>query len=186
MDMLAHLWLPIVLSAAAVWVASAVVWMAMPHHKKDWTALPDEAAFYRAFEALKLPPGNYGFPDCKDKAKRNDPEVKRRWEAGEMGLVSVWGKMSMGRNMIVTFLIYVVVSFLVAYLGAAVVKPGTDFASAFKVLGTAGVLAYAFGAAPHSVWMGAYPRAILMCIIDGIVYGLITGAIFAAMWPKAM
>ena len=31
---LAALWLPIVLSAVIVFVVSALVWMAMPHHKR--------------------------------------------------------------------------------------------------------------------------------------------------------
>jgi hypothetical protein len=183
MELLSQLWLPIIVSAVAVWVASAVAWMALPHHKKDWRPMPDEAAFFRAFDSLKFPPGNYGFPDCKDKAKRNDPEVKRRWEAGEMGLLSIWGKMSMGRNMVVTFIVYLAISFFVAYIGAAAVKPGATFSQAFQVLGAAGVLAYAFSHIPGSVWFNHYPRAILMCVLDGIVYGLITGAVFAAMWP---
>jgi len=184
MEFLTQLWLPIVVSAAAVWVASAVVWMALPHHKKDWKAMPDEAAFYRAFDTLKIPPGNYGFPECKNKAQRSDPEVKRRWEAGEMGLLSVWGKVNMGRNMVVTFIVYLAISLFVGYIGKHGVKPNASFSEAFQVLGTAGVLAYAFGHIPQGVWFAQYPRAILMCVLDGIAYGLITGAIFAAMWPK--
>jgi len=184
MELLAHLWLPILVSAAAVWVASALAWMALPHHKKDWKALPDEGAFYRSLEALGIPPGNYGFPDCKDAAKRKDPEVKKRWEAGQVGLLSVWGKVSMGKNMVLTFLVYLVIAFFVAYIGQAAVKPGATFGQAFRVLGSVGVVAFSFGHIPNALWFGHYPRAILMCVLDGIVYGLIMGAIFAAMWPK--
>lgn len=185
MEMLNHLWLPILLSAAAVWVASAVVWMALPHHKGDWKAMPDEGKFFSALESLNLPPGNYGFPDCKSKEKRNSPEVKARWEAGQVGLLSVWGKVSMARNMVVTFIVYLAISLFVAYIAQLAVKPGAGFKEVFQVAGAAGVLGYAFGHIPGSVWFGAYPRAILMCVIDGIAYGLITGAIFAAMWPGA-
>lgn len=184
MDMLAHLWLPIVISAAAVWILSAIAWMALPHHKKDYQNLPDEKAFYAAFDSLKLPPGNYGFPACKDKASRNDPEVKRRWAAGEMGMLSVWGKVSMGRNMVVTFIVYLAISFFIAYIGGVALKPGTDFKHVFQLLGTAGVLAYCFSFIPGGVWFAQSPRALLMCVLDGIVYGLVTGAVFAGMWPK--
>ena len=38
------LWLPIVLSAVLVFLASALVWMALPHHKTDWKGLPNEEA----------------------------------------------------------------------------------------------------------------------------------------------
>jgi hypothetical protein len=187
MELLSQLWLPILVSAAAVWVASAIVWMALPHHKKDWSPMPDEAAFYQAFDSLKFPPGNYGFPDMKDKARCKDPEVKRRWEAGEMGLLSIWGKVSMGRNMVVTFVVYLVISLFVGYIAqlALANKPGAGFKDVFQVAGAAGVLGYAFGHIPGSVWFAAYPRAIAMCVIDGIAYGLITGLVFAAMWPGA-
>ena len=36
------LWLPVLVAAAAVWIASAIVWMALPHHKKDFSKLPSE------------------------------------------------------------------------------------------------------------------------------------------------
>jgi hypothetical protein len=38
------LWLPILLSAIAVWVASAINWMVMPHHESDYRKFPDEDA----------------------------------------------------------------------------------------------------------------------------------------------
>jgi hypothetical protein len=186
MDILSQLWLPILVSAAAVWMASALAWMALPHHKKDWKGLPDEAAFFRAFDGLNIPQGNYGFPHCGDKSRMKDPEVKRRMEAGQMGILSVFGKMNMGKNMVITFVVYLAISVFVAYIGAAAVKRGAGFSEAFRVLGTAGVLAYAFGHIPNGVWFGHYPRAILMCVLDGVVYGLITGAVFAAMWPAAV
>lgn len=35
------LWLTIVLSAVAVFYASFVAWMILPHHKADWNGLPE-------------------------------------------------------------------------------------------------------------------------------------------------
>ena len=35
------LWLPILLSAVVVWILSAVVWMFMPHRKKEFKGLRD-------------------------------------------------------------------------------------------------------------------------------------------------
>ena len=56
------LWLPILLSAVAVWVASAVIWMVMPHHKSDFRKLPDEDAALRALTPQRLVPGQYSIP----------------------------------------------------------------------------------------------------------------------------
>ena len=36
------LWLPILLSSIAVWMASALFWMVSPHHKSDYVRFPDE------------------------------------------------------------------------------------------------------------------------------------------------
>ena len=40
MDFLSPLWLPILLSGVGVWIASAIAWMAIGHHKKDRDAIP--------------------------------------------------------------------------------------------------------------------------------------------------
>ena len=45
MEHLIPLWLPILVTAAVVWVISAIVWMALPHHKQDFIRLPDEDGF---------------------------------------------------------------------------------------------------------------------------------------------
>lgn len=188
MDMLIHLWLPIVASAAAVWIASAMAWMALPHHKHDQKQLPDEAAFTTALRALKLPPGNYGFPHCEHNAQRKDPEFVKRFTEGPTGIMSLWGpmNMNMGRNMILSFLVYLVVSVMVAYIGvAAGFKPGMEHARVFQLLGAAGVLGYSFAFLPCGIWFGQYPRAMLMAVLDGIAFGLITGGIFALLWPGA-
>jgi hypothetical protein len=185
MDMLSHLWLPILVSAAAVWIASAIAWMALPHHRNDFKQLPDENAFSAAIRGLGLAPGNYGFPRC-DHGKMKDPAFQKRWEEGPNGTISVWGKVSMGKNMFATFLVYLVVSILIAYLAAAIpLKPGDAPKHIFQVLGTAGVLAYCFSFIPGGIWFGQSGRALAMSVIDGIVYGLVTGGVFALFWPAA-
>lgn len=184
MDLLAQLWLPILLSAAAVWIASAIIWMALPHHTGDFKGLPDEAAFTDALRRLGIRPGNYGFPHCGSRAQSKDPEFEKRWKEGPVGHISVWGQMNMGRNMVLTFLVYLVVSFFIAYLTAEALARGAPFAKVFQIAGTAGVLAYCFAFIPNGIWFGHYPRAIAMNVIDGVVYGLITGAIFAWLWPR--
>ena len=42
MAFLTALWLPIVLSSIALFIASAVAWMFMPHHKGDFDKLEIE------------------------------------------------------------------------------------------------------------------------------------------------
>lgn len=183
MDLLPHLWLPILLSSIAAWFASAIIWMALPHHKKDHLPLPNEQGFMDSLRAQNIPAGNYAFPHFGEYKKCNTPEAKKLMEEGPLGLISIWGKVSMGRNMALTFLVFLVASALLGYLGAITLPRGASFGRVMQVMGTAGILTYTVSSIPNSIWFGAYTRTIIACIFDGIVYGLITAAIFAAMWP---
>ena len=184
MDLFTHLWIPILASAAAVWVASALGWMFVNHHAKDHEALPNESSAMDQMRSWSLRPGVYGFPHI-DKKDCGSPEAKAKWEAGPCGTIRIWGKVNMGGNMIKTLVVYLVVSVLVGYLGwSALPHAGAPFAKVFQVLGTAGVLAYCFAGLPGDIWFQQSRRAMVMNFIDGIVFGLITGAIFASLWPK--
>ena len=74
------LWLPILLSSIAVWVASALVWTVMPHHKSDWAKLPDEDAARRALIPQGLVPGLYSIPYAVTHKDLEDPETTRKFE----------------------------------------------------------------------------------------------------------
>jgi hypothetical protein len=185
MDLLLSLWLPILLSTAAVWVAASIAWMALPHHKKHFVALPDEQALITHLRAARLAPGNYMFPHFGSHKEASTPEAKAKWKDGPVGNLTIMGPMNMGRNMALSGLVYLAVSFGVAYLGAVALPRGADFWRVMQVLGTAGVLGYTFAFWPSGIWFGVRLRSMLMMAIDGIVFGLITGAIFAAMWPGA-
>ena len=47
-------------------------------------------------------------------------------------------------------------------------------------------MAYTFGWIPHAIWFSMPGRSILAGLADSIVFGLITGAIFAWRWPGMM
>jgi hypothetical protein len=158
--------------------------MMLPHHQNDWRGLPNESAVLDAIRDLNLSPGNYGFPRCDQREQMNDPEFQKRQETGPRGLLSLGGPMSMGRNMFLTFLVFVAVSVSIAYIDGEVLPRGTGFARVFQVPAASGVLAGCFSFIPNGIWFNHYPRAILMNVIDGAAYGLITGAIFAALWPR--
>lgn len=183
MTPITQLWLPIVVSAAAVWIASAIIWMALPHHKKDHARLPDEQAFREFVKSAGIPPGNYGFPEFESHAEANSPEGRKKLEAGPVGMLYVWGPMSMGRNMLLTFLVFLAMGVLAAYAGGSAVAPGAGFGHVFRVLGAIGILAHSFAFLPNGIWFQKSPRALAMNVIDGVVYGLLTGAVFGVLWP---
>ena len=182
---LLELWLPILLSAAAVWFWAFLSWAILPVHKRDFGGLPDEEALLRAVRELNLPQGAYGFPYCKDNAQRNDPAFVEKWKSGPAGLLNLWNpKASMGMNMVLSFVVYLVVSILVGYIGYGAGLPrGAGFGKVFQVLGAAGILAYTFSFLPQMIWFQANGYAKLAGILDGLISGVLTGLIFAWLWP---
>ncbi len=59
---LTALWLPILLSAVFVFVASSIIHMFLSYHKSDFRKLPDEDGAMDALRPLNIPPGDYVMP----------------------------------------------------------------------------------------------------------------------------
>lgn len=184
MEFLSYLWLPIVLSAVLVWIAAAIAWTALPHHKHDWKRLPDENAFLAAIRPLGIPPGNYGFPYCTHGEAKSE-EFQKKWKEGPMGLLCIWpGCGGMGKKMVLSFLIYLVIGTMVAYLADHALEPGAAYLAVFRIVGVAAVLAYTAASLPNAVWFNKPANAVVAELADGIVYGLLTAGTFAWLWPS--
>jgi len=177
------LWLPAIVSAIAVFAASSVVWMALPHHKADIRFLPDQDAFDRAIEPLDIEPGLYMFPWCSGEEMKTDT-FKARFERGPWGIITIMrAKPNFGLNMIKTFLSYLLIALLIAYLAGTTIEPGAAFGRVFGVCGVAGLLGFCTGGMASDFFLGKPTRFVVTGFIDGVFFAAITAAIFAAMWP---
>jgi hypothetical protein len=180
---LSSLWLPIILSGVALFFASWAAWMVLPHHKGEWKGLPDEEGAMGALRKFNVPPGQYMFPHACSPEEMKGEDFKRRVEAGPIGSLTVWkSRPNMGVNMICTLLFFTIANGVIAYLAGMVIPPGGDRWFVFRFVATAGILTYGTANILNGIWFG---RKMVADIIDGIVYGLITGLIFAALWPSA-
>ena len=65
---LAELWLPILLSAAAVFIVSSILHMVIPIHKGDFEKMPGEDKVLETMRSHDLQPGSYMFP-CAESMK---------------------------------------------------------------------------------------------------------------------
>lgn len=181
---LVSLWLPILLSGVALFFASWMAWMVLPHHKKEWIGLPNEDAVMRELSGDKLPPGQYCFPYAACPKDMQGEVYKAKMQAGPRGTLTLWkAPPNMGVNMLCTLLFFVIANFTIAYLAAMVLPPGEDRMRVFRFVGTAGVLTYGTANILNGIWFG---RKMVGDIADGIAYGLIAGAIFALLWPAAV
>lgn len=188
MDLLS-LWLPIVLSAAAVWFVSIIASMALPHHKGDFRAIPREAGgedgLMDELRRRGIPPGNYIFPDFRGREAMNSERIQKALNEGPVGHLHVWRTpLTMADKMVGTFIVYLAASAVIAYLTRVALPGPAPFGKVFQVAGTAGVLAYCFSFIPAALWWGGYKRTIAANIFDGLLYAAITGALFAWLWPR--
>jgi hypothetical protein len=181
------LWLPVLVSAAAVWIASAIVWMALPHHKKDFARVSDENLATDSLRKLGLLPGQYLLPFFPDMQKNmKDPAVVKRLEDGPLVMFRVRknGVPAMGKQLITYFAYCVLVSFVVAYVARHTLNFGAAGMTVFRLTGTVAIIAYTMSHIPESIWMWRPWHVTWKNIFDGVLYGIITGAIFAGLWPK--
>ena len=59
---LGALWLPILIAAVLVFLASSVIHMLLPWHKSDYPRLANEDAVMDALRPHAIPPGDYFMP----------------------------------------------------------------------------------------------------------------------------
>jgi hypothetical protein len=88
----------------------------------------------------------------------------------------------MGRNMLLSFLVFLVVSVFIGYLAAETLPAGAGAGRVFRITGTAGVLAYCFSWLPNAIWFSHSGASIRNNFFDSVLYGLVTGGVFALLW----
>lgn len=180
------LWLPIVLSAVAVFIVSSVVHMVLKYHASDYVRLPDEDAIRAAIRAAKPEPRQYMFPHCDSMQELQTPEMKQKFIDGPVGILTIRpsGEWSMGPSLAQWFGFSLVISALVAYAAAHALPAGTPYLGVFRVVGTIAWLGYAGASVPASIWMGRPWSVTAKEVFDGLLYGLVTAGMFGWLWPQ--
>ena len=180
------LWLPILLSAVFVFIASSIIHMVLKYHNRDYWQLPNEDAVRAAIRSGNPPPGQYVTPYVRDMKEMEKPEVKQQFAEGPVAVIYLrpQSAASIGPALGQWFVFCLVVSFFVAYIAGHVLAPGTPYLSVFRVVGATAFLAYAAGVVPGAIWMGKPWRVVAKEVLDGLVYGLVTAGTFGWLWPK--
>ena len=187
MDTLAALWLPILLSAVFVFVASSILHMLVPIHRGDFAKLPDEDQVLEALRAHGVGPGDYMFPCAGSMKEMGTPEMQAKLARGPVGNMTVIpsGPYNMGRSLLQWFLYCLLIGVFTAYVSMYALPPGTHYTMVFRVTGAAAVLGYAFASIPNSIWKGVKWSTTAKFAFDGVVYALVTAGTFGWLWPAA-
>ena len=182
---LAALWLPILLSAVFVFIASSIMHMVLPYHRSDYGQLPDEDKILATLRAAGLKQGLYVFPYCTHKDMKS-PAIAEKQKQGPVGFMTILpsGPPVMPKFLIQWFAYCLVIGFFVAYLTAHTVAPGVNYLVVFRVAGTAAFLGYGLGHLSNGIWKGEPWSVTIKDVIDGLVFGLLTAGTFGWLWPR--
>jgi hypothetical protein len=180
------LWLPVLVSAVLVFVASSVIHMALPWHRNDYPAVPDEDRALEALRPLGLPPGDYMVPRAGSMETMRTPAFKDKLARGPVLMMTVLpnGPFEMRSMLAKWFVFAAIVAAFAGFLASVVLAPGTAYGTVFEVVAVAAFMAYSLALWPFWIW---YRRALgttVRSTIDGLVYALLTGGTFGWLWPR--
>ena len=179
------LWLPIVLSAVIVFLASSILHMLLTYHRSDYRQLQDEDKVMASLRGSGLQRGTYVFPFCMPKDMKS-PAMQEKYKQGPVGMITVMppGLPAMPKFLAQWFVYTLLVGFFVAYLTAHTVSLGASYLAVFRVAGTAAFLSYGLGALPAGIWKGQTWGVTFKEVIDGLIYALLTAGTFGWLWPR--
>jgi hypothetical protein len=178
------LWLPILLSAVYVFIASSLVHMVFKYHCRDYRGLPSEDDLMADLRKYDIEPGEYYMPYIADMKDRDKPEIKQKLEQGPVAFMTVTGPdYEMGKSLGLWFAYSLLVGLFTAYVTGLALEPGAGFMAVFRMAGTVSFAGYALALVQNSIWYKRAWSTTGRYMVDGFIYGLGSAAIFAWLWP---
>lgn len=183
---LTQLVLPAILAGVLVFVVSSIVHMLTPWHAGDFQKLPNEDAVLAALRPFNLIPGEYVAPRPAGMKDMGTPEFQEKRRRGPNLMMNVLPNVdsSMGRSLTLWFLYAVAISLFAGYITSRAVGIGADFSVVFRFVAAIAFAAYAIGQWQESIWYSRSWSNTIKSTIDGILYGFVTAAVFAWLWPR--
>ncbi len=90
----------------------------------------------------------------------------------------------MGKNMALSFVYYIVIGVLVAYVAGRTLTAGTDYLAVFRIAGTVAWLGYGWAVVPEGIWFGRPWSSVVLSLADALLYALLTAGVFGWLWPR--
>ncbi|MBI4887510.1 MAG: hypothetical protein HY824_10480 [Acidobacteria bacterium] len=182
---LTALWLPILVSAVFVFLASALIHMALGYHAADYGRAPSEDAVMDALRGFSIPPGDYMLP-CPGRTGGRDPEFAAKHKKGPVVIMTVLpaGDMRMGKQLVMWFVYCLVVGLFAGYLTSRAQPAGAPYLEVFRFASTVAFAGYALALWPLSIWYRRQLGTTIRSTVDGLIYSLLTGGAFGWLWPS--
>jgi hypothetical protein len=182
---LTALWLPILVSALFVFVASFVIHMVLPYHRGDYRKVQEESAVQDALRRFGIAPGDYMLPAPSGPQSMRSPEFIEKMTKGPVMLMTVLpsGPPGMARNLVQWFGYCVVVGVFVAYLTGRALPPGSAYLEVFRFAGCTAFIGYALALWQNTIWYRRAWTTTFKSTVDGLIYGMLTAGVFGWLWP---
>jgi hypothetical protein len=185
MTALSALWLPILVSAVLVFVASSLIHMASPWHRGDFPRLSNEDQVLEALRPLSLPMGDYMMPRPSSRAEMTSPAFQEKFRRGPVVMMTVMpSEMSMGRNLALWFVYCVAVGVCAAYIAGRALPPGTPYLRVFRFAGATAFIGYTLALWQLSIWYRRAWATTIKANVDGLIYACLTAGAFGWLWPR--
>lgn len=182
---LSSLWLPILVSAVLVFLASSVLHMVLNYHQSDYGRLPKEDDIIAALRPINIPPGDYFLPWAGGMEAFKDPVFKEKWDRGPVATMTVLpsGVNFMGSQLAQWFVYAAVVALFAGYIASRTIPAGSDYLVVFRVVGTTAFMGYVLGLWQMTIWYKRSLSTTLKSTFDGLIYACLTAGAFGWLWP---
>ena len=180
------LWLPVLLSAVLVFVASSVIHMFLNWHRDDLQPVPDEDDVMDALRGFDLQPGNYMIPRAASTEEMKSEAFQAKAKRGPCAFITVLragDSSAMGKQFIQWFVYCIVVGLFAAFVATLALGPGAEYMAVFRIVSVTAFMGYALAHAQDAIWMSQGWPATFRSMVDGLIYALLTGGAFGWLWP---
>jgi len=180
------LWLPILVAAVLVFIASSIIHMLLPYHRSDYGKVPAEDDVMDALRRFNIPPGDYLLPNPFTPQGTRASDFVAKLEKGPVAMMTVMkaGPPKMGGQLTAWFLYTVVVGVFAGYVAGIVFAPGAPYMPVFRITGTVAFAGYALALWQQTIWYKLAWTSTLKSTFDGLIYALLTAGAFGWLWPS--
>ncbi len=180
------LWMPIVLSAVAVFVVSSLLHMVLAFwHAGDYLKVPSQDGVMDALRPFAIPPGDYMMPRSGGMQEMRTPEFQEKMSKGPVIFMTVMpnGMMGMGRSLSLWFVYTLVISAFAAYVAGRALPVGADYMRVFLFVCITAFLGYTAALWQAFIWYHKAIGTTIRSTIDGLIYAALSAGIFGWLWP---
>ena len=185
MSQVLQLWLPIVVTAVAVFIASSLIHNVFKWHNSDYMKLGNEDEVRAAVRANAPAPGQYIMPHIYDMKEMQTESIQQKYREGPIAFLTVKanGDIKMGGALSQWFVLNMVIATVAAMLALQMVGLQGGGNRGGQLVGMFSFFAYGCGGVQAAIWMGKPWGSAAKDVIDALIYGTVSALAFTWLWP---